>query len=152
MACHNCGGDDQDDLIIYDGEGDSGSILITVRDENGDLVEKAAINSILLTLFRMADGEPEVINNRLAQGVLDANGGEYFDALQSALDANGDEVTYNFRWDYTGLDTPFLKDDDSPTQTETHLAQFRFTWDGGAKSKTRQVRMVITNYLLFEVA
>lgn len=148
MACNAC----VDELTVSVGEGDSGSVVMTLRDENGDLVEKAAINSILLTLYRRVNTTNEVINDRDAQGVLDVNGGEYFDTIQTATDTEGNEVTYNFRWDYEPADTPFLKSDSSPEQTEVHLALFRFTWNGGASARSILVRMAVTNYHMFEVA
>lgn len=133
-------------------EGQSGVIVMTLRDEQGNLVEKASIQTITLDLYWKNGSEYEVINGRDQQGVLDANGGEYFDTLQTMTDEDGDEVTYNFSWSYEPEDTPFLKGDTSSQPTETHVAHVRFTWDGGAKAISVEVKMNVTNLRRFEVA
>lgn len=125
---------------------------MTLRDENGDLVEEAALDSITVDLYRWAHNAPEVINGRAHQDVFGVNGGAFFDTIQTTQDEDGNDVTYNFRWNYEPDDTPFLKDDDAaPQQTEVHIAHFRFTWDSGTKAQAHEVRMTVTNFRRFPV-
>lgn len=138
-------------------EGQSGAILLTVRDENGDLVPTSSIDAITLDLYRWHNGAATVINDRDAVSVLNENGGTYFDTLQTAsLSAERlaelrltAQPTYNFRWDYTPADTPFLGDDTTEPQVEKHIAHVRFTWDDEAKAIGHEVVMKVTNFRRF---
>lgn len=132
-------------------EGQSGVLVFTLRDEAGELVEKAALDSILLDLYRWHGDVATVINGRDQQNVLDAHDGEYFDTLQSTVDEDGNTVQFNFRWRYTPDDTPFLGADTLKLQTEVHIAHFRFLWDAGAKSIPHEVKMVVTNFRRFAI-
>lgn len=132
-------------------EGQSGTIVMTLRDEAGALVEKAALTSITLDLYYWTNNAGVTINDREHQDVLDNNGGLYYDDIQTIQDENGDDVTFNYRWDYTPDDTPFLRSDTSGHQTEEHTAHFHFTWAGDDGGLGHEVKMTVTNFRRFPV-
>jgi hypothetical protein len=132
-------------------EGQSGVLVMTLRDENGDLVETAALDSVTLDLYRWHNGASDTINGREQLDVLNANGGAYFDTIQSMLDEDGNDQPYNFRFDYVPADVPFFGEDTGKHQTEVHIAHFRFTWNGGAGSMAHEFKMTVTNFRRFPV-
>jgi len=131
-------------------EGQSGLIVLTLRDETGALVQTAQLDDIFLDLYAFIANEATVINDRDQQTVLNANGGEFFDTLQTMQDEDGNDVTFNFRLAYTPDDTTFLGLDTAAHQTEVHIAHFRFTWDDGEKAIGHEVKMVVSNFRRFD--
>lgn len=131
-------------------EGQSGVIVMTLRDEAGDLVQTAALDGIFLDLYHYAASEATVINGRDQQDVLNENGGEFFDTLQTMQDQDGNDVPFNFRFTYTPDDTKFLGSDAAAHQKEEHIAHFRFTWDNGDKAIGHEVKMNVTNFRRFD--
>lgn len=129
-------------------EGQSGWIQFTILDEDGVPVPKFRVDTFTLDLYNEAD--LSTVNDRAAQDVLDVNGG--------ALD----DLTGVFRWTYSGADTPFSGSDTCRTtstriraaasQTETHIASFRWTWDSGTKSYGVEIKMNVRNVRRYQVA
>lgn len=120
-------------------EGDTGSIAFTLKDENGDPVLKAALDSLTLDLYHLAaDGTMTTINDREAQDVLDAN--------NVSMHATTGVVT----WDVQRDDVPFLGEDDDTAQVETHVATFRASWDA-TESKAFSIVMRVKNLRRFAV-
>lgn len=127
-------------------ERQSGIVYLRVTDETGALVEKAAISAITLNLYHQ--GQHTTINGRNHQDVLDVNGGEYFDSLQTTQDPDGNDITYNFSWTYEPDDQPFLRLD-TGNQTEVHIAHFQFYWNSGMNSMGHVIEFTVRNIKLF---
>lgn len=147
-------------------EGQSGVIVMTVKDETGALVQTAALTGITLDLYDLkrykaylaahaawveagsvAEDEPEddsTINSRTEQDVLNVNGGTFYNELQT-ITIDGASVSFNFRFDYTPEDTPFFGSDAVAHQAEAHIAHFRFSWDEDDKAIPHEVLMRVTN-------
>lgn len=138
-------------------EGDSGRIAFTLKDENGQPVQKSALDSLTLDLYHLADdGTTTTINGREAQDVLDAN--------DVTVHATTGEVT----WDVQREDVPFLGSDPSTTaaacwparrtssqvfapQYETHVARFTVAWDT-TEQKSYAIVMRVKNVRRYTVS
>ena len=131
-------------------EGDTWTATFTIIDEDGALIPLVGIVSITLDLFRTFDGQSTVINGRDHQNVLNANGGTYYDTLQTST-FNGEDVTYNFRIDFADVDSPFLKDNDNaPVQDEVHIGNVHVVTADGQKL-TSVLHITVTNVRRFSV-
>ena len=108
------------------------------------------LDEIFLDLYDYTAGAATVINGRDQQNVLNLNGGEFFDTLQTMEDEDGNDVQFNFRFAYTPDDTKFLGLDTAAHQVEAHIAHFRFTWDNGNKAIGHEVKMNVTNFRRFD--
>lgn len=126
---------DEDRGAIELQEGQSGVFTFILKDENGDPVEKAAVDTLTLHIYdRLTD---EIINTRDEQDVLDANG--------VTMHATSGLVT----WSIAPVDVPFLGGDTIPA--EVHIARFRATWDSGAKAFSYEIEMTVCNLKQFTV-
>lgn len=131
-------------------EGSSGVLFATLRDEEGELVGASDLEDLTLTLRNK--GDDQVINERDEQDVLNDHNVEVFDSLQTGtflVDGVATVITYNVRWNYIPLDTPFFGAD--TIREEDHVAHLRAVWDDGNKAVSHQFVMTICNIKGFAV-
>lgn len=112
-------------------EREHATYTITLKDESGDAIASADVDSLTLTLYNAADGS--IINSRTAQDVLNANN-VTFHATTGLL-----------TWAVQILDNVIVDTTLATGMYERHIALFTVTWDSEAKSKKHEVIIDVRN-------
>lgn len=104
-----------------------------LKDEDGNPVELAAIDSLTLTIIEEESGD--VVNSRNAQDVLNNN--------NVTLHASTGLLT----WNVQVLDTAIVNTETPYGSFETHIATFTIAWTDGAEEKQmhREIFLKVKN-------
>lgn len=113
-------------MVIEAHEKQSGVYGAVLKDENGQTVSSAVLDSFTLTLHNKLDST--IINGRNGQNALNAN--------QVTIDTQG-----NVQWIWLPLDMPVLNPN---RDIEEHIALFVARWtDGGGRPRQANHEILI---------
>ena len=111
------------DVILSLDEEESGSILATLRDDQGHIVSPAVLTDLRLSLVMItAAGVLVPINGRDNQDVFNVNDVTVYPTLQTR-----GGYTFNLRWAVQPGDTTLVED----TPFARHLGLLTYRWNGG---------------------
>lgn len=123
-------------------EQSSGVYRATITDESGALLPGSTLTTLKLTLYVVGSGGAVTyINSRNEQNVLNTNGVQVFDSLQTDTFVDGTQVQYNLKWTISPSDTTLVV----PTlATERHIALFEWTWPT-SKAGKHEITLAVKN-------
>lgn len=108
----------------------------TILDQNKLLLPASALQTLTLTLYRKGD-PTAIVNLRDDQDVLNANGVDVYETLQT----DPDGTTYNLKWEISPDDNTIL----GTSAEEKHVALFRYSWNAGQRADWREVILLVQN-------
>lgn len=123
-------------------ESNSGVYRAIITDESGGMLPGSTLSTLTLTLYVIgAGGVLTYVNSRNNQNVLNTNGVQVFDTLQTDTLVDGTTLPYNIKWTISPADVDILNDS---LQFERHCALFNWTWPT-AKQGHHEVTLVVKN-------
>jgi hypothetical protein len=113
-------------------EATTGLLTFTLVDSDGAGVPVSMLTTLTLTYYDVISGT--IVNSRNVQNVLNTN--------DVSITTVGSPAVTTVEWQIQPADTPMVNPD---LAVEYRVAQFRWTWDSGARHDAYQVQFAVEN-------
>lgn len=111
----------------------SGVYRAVMTDESGGMLPGSTLSTLTLSVYVIGSGGViTYVNARNNQDVLNTNGVQVFDTLQTDTLVDGTTLPYNIKWTVSPNDVDIVNDNLS---FERHCFIFKWTWGSGKAGK-----------------